>query len=271
MNPVMFKIFSYEVRWYSVLILLGALIGVLLLKKEAKRFTMNWDFIFNLSFWTIIFGILGARLYYVIFHWTDTYSKDLLSIFKIWEGGLAIHGGILAGAITVYFYCKRFKANTLKIIDMALPSVLIAQAIGRWGNFFNGEAYGGVVSLSHLENLHLPKFIIDGMYIDGVYREPTFLYESIWCLIGFIVLLVIRRNKYTKIGTITGTYLMWYSFGRFFIERMRTDSLMLGGFRVAQIISVILFIIGAILVIRNKRQSKFENLYNSDKDNNIRF
>ena len=119
--------------------------------------------------------------------------------------------------------------------------------------------------------MHIPKFIVNGMYIDGVYYHPTFLYESIWCIIGFIILLVIRRNKYTKIGTITGTYLIWYSLGRFFIEHLRTDSLMLGGFRVAQIISILLFLVGLFLIIRNKRQSKFENLYNSDKDNNIRF
>ena len=270
MNPVMFKIFGFGIRWYSVLILAGAIIGVLLLKKEARRFSMNWDFIFNLSFWTIIFGILGARLYYVVFHWSE-YSNDLLSIFKIWEGGLAIHGGIFAGAITAYVYCKKARANTLKIIDMALPSVLIAQAIGRWGNFFNSEAYGGITTRAHLEKLHIPNFMINGMEIDGAFHHPTFFYESIWCLLGFVVLLIIRRNKYTKIGTLTGTYLMWYSFGRFFIERMRTDSLMIGGFKAAQVVSVILFIVGAVLVIRNKRQGKFENLYNSDKDNNIRF
>lgn len=270
MNPVMFKIGSVGIRWYSVLILIGVLVGEYVLKKEAKRFSMNWDFIFNLSFWTIIFGIIGARIYYVIFNWSQ-YENNLLDIFKIWEGGLAIHGGILVGAITVYFYCKKARANTLKILDMAIPSVIIAQAIGRWGNFFNSEAYGKVVSLAHLEKLHLPRFIIDGMYIDGVYRQPTFLYESIWCLIGFFILLYIRRNKYTKIGTITGTYLIWYSTGRFFIESMRTDSLMLGGFRVAQIISIILFALGLVLIIRNKRQGKFENLYNSDKDNNVRF
>lgn len=270
MNPVLFKLFNIEIRWYSVLILVGIIVGAYILKKEARRFDMNWDFVFNLSFWTIIFGIIGARLYYVIFRWSQ-YENDLLSIFKVWEGGLAIHGGILAGALTVYIYCKKNKANTLKVIDMAMPSVMIAQAIGRWGNFFNSEAYGGIVSLSHLEKLHIPKFIIDGMYIEGVYRQPTFLYESIWCIIGFIIILFIRRNKYVKLGTITGFYLMWYSTGRFFIEHMRNDSLMLGGFRVAQIISIILFALGAFLIIRNKRMGKFENLYNSDKNNNVRF
>ena len=270
MNPVIYKLGSFEIRWYSILILVGILVAVYLLKREAKRFSMNWDFIFNLSFWTIIFGIIGARLYYVIFNWSQ-YEKDLLSIFKVWEGGLAIHGGIITGAITVYFYCKKARANTLKIIDMAMPSVIIAQAIGRWGNFFNSEAYGGVTSLQHLEKLHIPKFIIDGMYIDGVYRQPTFLYESVWCLLGFLLLIIIRRNKYIKIGTLTGVYLMWYSVGRFFIERMRTDSLMLGGFKAAQVVSIILFIVGAVLVLRTAHQGKFENLYNSDKDNNIRF
>lgn len=270
MNPILVNILGLEIRWYSVLILLGAVIAILLLKKEAKRFEINWDFIFNLSFWTIIFGVIGARLYYVIFNWAQ-YKNNLLDIFKVWEGGLAIHGGLIFGAITLYVYCKKNKANTLKIIDMALPSVIIAQAIGRWGNFFNSEAHGMATSLSKLQSMHIPSFIIRGMKIDGVYYHPTFLYESIWCLIGFVILLIIRRNKYTKLGTITGTYLMWYSFGRFFIEHLRTDSLMIGGFRVAQIISIMLFIVGLVLIINNKRHGKFENLYNSDKDNNIRF
>ena len=270
MNPELINLFGLSIRWYSVLILIGAALGIFLLKKEAARFGMNWDFIFNLSFWTIIIGIIGARIYYVIFHWSE-YGSDLLSIFKIWNGGLAIHGGLIAGSITAYIYCKQNKANTLKSIDMALPSVIIAQAIGRWGNFFNSEAHGIATSLSKLQSMHIPGFIIRGMKIDGVYYHPTFLYESIFCFIGFIILLFIRRNKYTKVGTVTGTYLMWYSAGRFFIEHLRTDSLMLGGFRVAQIVSIILFLVGLFLIIRNKRQGKFENLYNSDKDNNIRF
>lgn len=270
MNPIMFTIFGLSIRWYSVLLLVAMALGIFLLKQEAKKFGMNWDFIFNLAFWTLIFGILGARIYYVAFNF-GLYKNDLLSIFKIWEGGLAIHGGLIAGAITLFFYCKKNNANTLKIIDMALPSVIIAQAIGRWGNFFNSEAHGIATSLAKLESLHIPNFIIKGMNINGVYYHPTFLYESIWCFIGFIVLLILRRNKYLKVGSITGVYLMWYSIGRFFIEHLRTDSLMLGGFRVAQIISIILFVVGLTLIIRNKKQTKFENLYNSDKDNKIRF
>ena len=270
MNPIMFEAFGLTIRWYSFFLLLGMGIGIFLLKTEAKRFGMNWDVIFNLAFWTLVFGILGARVYYVIFNWS-LYKSDLLSILKVWEGGLAIHGGLIAGAITLYVYTRRLKANTLKIIDMAVPSVIIAQAIGRWGNFFNGEAHGMATSLAKLKSMHIPNFVIKGMHINGVYYQPTFLYESIWCLIGFFVLYGIRRNKYNKVGTVTGVYLMWYSIGRFFIEHLRTDSLMVGGFRVAQIVSIILFILGLVLIIRNKQQSKFENLYNSDKDNNIRF
>ena len=123
MNPELINIFGLSIRWYSVLILIGAALGIFLLKQEARRFEIDWDFIFNLSFWTIIFGIIGARLYYVIFHWAE-YRSELLSILKIWNGGLAIHGGLIAGAITVFVYCKRLKANTLKIIDMALGKFL---------------------------------------------------------------------------------------------------------------------------------------------------
>lgn len=270
MNPIMFTLFGIDIKWYSFFLLVAVIVAMLILKREAKRFNMNWDFMFNLSFWTIIFGILGARIYYVIFNWS-LYENDLLSIFKVWEGGLAIHGGLITGAITLYFYCKKARANTLKIIDMAVPSVIIAQAIGRWGNFFNSEAHGVATSVAKLKSLHIPKFIIDGMNINGVYYQPTFFYESIWCVMGFIVLLIVRRNKYTKVGTLTGTYLMIYSSARFFIEHLRTDSLMIGGFRVAQIVSIILFILGLVLIIRNKKQGKFENLYNSDIDNNVRF
>lgn len=270
MNPVMFSIGSFYVKWYSFFLLIAAFLGIYLLKQEARRFNMNWDFIFNLAFWTIIFGILGARIYYVIFNWS-LYKANPIDILKIWEGGLAIHGGLLVGAVTVFVYCKKNNANTLKIIDMALPSVILGQAIGRWGNFFNSEAHGAATSIARLKEMHIPNYIINGMNINGIYYHPTFFYESIWCAIGFIILLIVRRKKYTKVGTITGIYLLWYSAGRFIIENMRTDSLMLGGFKVAQIISIILFIVGLFLLFRSSRMEKFQNLYNSDKDNNLRF
>ena len=270
MNPYIIEFNGFGIRWYSVLILTGVIIGILLLEKEGQRFKISKDFLFNMSFWTIIFGIIGARLYYIIFNF-HLYKNDLLSIFKIWEGGLAIHGGIIAGCVTLAIYCAKYKVKLIRILDICIPSLLIAQAIGRWGNFFNGEAHGMATSLEHLQKLHLPSFIIKGMNISGIYYEPTFLYESLLCLIGFIIVLIIRRFKYIKVGNLTAFYFIYYSIGRFFIESMRTDSLMIGGFKMAQVISVILFIIGIIIIIKNSRKEKFEDLYNNDYDKEIRY
>jgi len=269
MNPVLITLGPLQIKWYSVLILLGVIIGIAMLIKEGKRFNISKDFLFNLAFWTIVFGIIGARLYYVIFNWSD-YSSDILSVFKIWNGGLAIHGGLIAGFITMFLYCKKYNANILKITDMAVVPVILAQAIGRWGNFFNGEAHGAVTSLIRLKELHVPEFVIEGMKIGGLYYHPTFLYESLWCIIGFIILVILRRVKYIKTGQLTCIYLMWYSVGRFFIESLRTDSLMLGGFKAAQILSVILFIAGLVILMILSRKGKFEDLYNSEEQN-IRF
>lgn len=260
MNPVMFTIFGINIHWYSVLILIGIVVGVILLEKEAKKFKYPKDLIFNIAFWAIIIGIIGARLYYVIFNFSY-YKSNLLEIFAIWNGGLAIHGGIIAGVLTVIFFAKKYHLNFLKLLDMAAPSLILAQAIGRWGNFFNGEAHGIATTYSTLKDLFVPEFIIDGMNIGGIYYLPTFYFESLWCLLGFIILLIIRRMKYIKIGATTCIYLMWYSLGRFFIEAWRTDSLMIGGFKVAQIISIILFIIGLVYLIVLSRKGKYENLY----------
>ncbi|MBQ4583328.1 MAG: prolipoprotein diacylglyceryl transferase [Bacilli bacterium] len=263
MNPIIFSIGSIDIRWYSVLILVGALIGVGILLKEAKRFDISSDFIINLSFYTLVFGIIGARLYYVLFNF-EMYKDDLLSILKIWNGGLAIHGGLIAGFITIVLYCKRYNVRFLKIMDMAAPGIIIAQAIGRWGNFFNSEAHGAVTTLATLKNMFIPDFVIGGMNIGGFYYHPTFYYEFLWCVAGFILLVILRRRKYLKVGQLTSTYFMWYSAGRFFIESLRTDSLMLGGFKVAQLVSVLLFLIalGAMMII--SRKGKFEDLYNEE-------
>ncbi len=270
MNPYVYKIGNFGIRWYSLLILIGVIIGIRMLEKEGQRFNINKDFLFNLAFWAIIIGILGARIYYVIFNF-NLYKNDIFSIFKIWEGGLAIHGGIIAGVITIALYCKKYKMQFLRITDLCIAPLLLAQALGRWGNFFNGEAHGAVTSLAHLKSLHIPEFIIKGMNISGIYYEPTFLYESIFCLVGFIIILIVRRGKYIKIGMQTALYLMYYSVIRFFIESMRTDSLMLGGFKVAQIVSILLFLTGLIMIMMISRKSKFEDLYNNVYKNDIKF
>lgn len=261
MNPIFLDLGFVQIHWYSVILIVAFLIGGSLALREAKKWKITEDFMINLFFYIIIFAFIGARLYYVGFNW-DYYSNDLTSIFRVWEGGLAIHGGMIAALIFVIFYTKKYKVNTFRLLDILVVSLILGQAIGRWGNFMNGEAHGAITTLEHLQSLHIPEFIINGMNINGVYYEPTFLYESLWCLIGFIILIVYRSRKYTKIGTTTSLYLIWYGIGRLFIEGMRTDSLMLGDFRVAQIISVLMIIIGIIMFIILKRGSVFNNKYN---------
>ena len=267
MSPVMISIGNFEIRWYSVFILIAFFIATYLIEKEAKRFDIDKNFIFNLLFWTLIFGIIGARIYYVMFDW-EYYSNNIGEIIKIWNGGLAIHGGIIAGLLTILIYTKKYKQRTVRYLDFIVVGLLIGQAIGRWGNFFNSEAHGIATSLEHLKKLHIPNFIIKGMKINGVYYTPTFLYESIFCLIGFIIICLIRRNKYIKVGTPTALYLIIYGIIRFFIERSRTDALMFCGFKIASIVSVIMIIIGIIMLIINSKKGKFEDLYNdrSNKD-----
>lgn len=270
MNPTALQIGPFSIKWYSLMILLGVIAGIGLLLKEGKKYNYPKDFLFNLCFWAIIFGFIGARIYYVLFNF-DIYKNDPVSIFKIWEGGLAIHGGLIAGFMTMYLYCKKYNVRLLKITDMAVPGILLAQSIGRWGNFFNMEAHGGAVLRSTLESFHIPEFIINGMNINGVYYHPTFFYESLWCLLGFIIFILLKHYKYLKVGSLTFSYLCFYSVGRFVIEALRTDSLMIGGFKVAQILSIILFIIGIIGLMLETRKGKFEDLYSEPNHEEIRY
>ena len=259
MNPILLKIGNIAIYWYSVMILIGFLIASYLIIRESAQLKIKKEIIMDLLFYTIIIGILGARIYYVLFN-LDYYSKNLTDILKVWEGGLAIHGGIIAGAIFIILYTKKKKLNSLKILDICVPGLLIGQALGRWGNFFNQEAHGPITTLDKLK--HLPKFIQKGMYIDGNYYMPTFLYESILCLIGLIIILIIRRKLKIKNGQITGFYLIWYGIIRFIIESFRTDSLMLSILKQAQIISIIMIIIGIILIIKGNKNEKYSKTNN---------
>ena len=251
MNRVFLELGNFKIYWYSIMILLGVLVASYIILKEAKRNNMK-DYIENIIFYALIIGIIGARLYYVIFY---EESYNLISILEIWNGGLAIYGGIIAGLITVIYLAKKYKQSILKTTDILAPGLIIAQSIGRWGNFFNKEAYGPNVSLSFLHKLYIPNFIIEGMNIGGKYCHPychpTFLYESLWCLLGFIVLLIIRKLTNRKKGILTYTYFIWYGVGRFFIEALRTDSLYIGNFKVSQVVSIILIIIGIIGIINS--------------------
>ena len=257
MDPII-NLGIISVHWYSIILFIAILIGSNLAIKEAKRYGFEEDFMVNLLFLGVIIGIVGARIYYVIFNF-DYYKNNLIEIFKVWNGGLAIHGGIIAGLITIAVICYKKKVNLVQILDYLVVGLIIAQAIGRWGNFFNGEAHGPVTTLNYLQSLHLPNFIIDGMYIDGSYYIPTFLYESIWCLIGFIIMFILRRRGFMKVGYLTSFYLIWYGIERFFVEGMRTDSLMFLSLKVAQLVSLLMVIIGIILFIYSlKKSSKYE-------------
>lgn len=265
MNPIFLEIGSIQIYWYSIFILIAFVIGGYLAFKEAKRFNISNEFMTNLFFYMIPIVLIGARLYYVVFN-LDYYLANPIDILKVWEGGLAIHGGLIAGLLFLIFYTRKYKVNTMRMLDIAVVSVIIGQAIGRWGNFFNSEAYGPITSLEFLQNLHLPNFIIDGMLIDGFYRRPTFLYESIWCLLGFIIMFIVRYTKYLRVGQLTSFYLIWYGLERFIVEGLRTDSLMLGSLKMAQFISLAMILVGIILFIVIKHKSVFENRYN-DKGN----
>lgn len=269
MNRYIFTIGNFKLEWYSALIIVGAMIGISMVLKEAKRYKYSTDYIFNMLFWAIIFGIIGARVYYVLFN-LELYNS-FWDACKIWEGGLAIHGGLIAGILVILLYSKKYNVRAIRIFDFLAPAMILAQAIGRWGNFFNMEAHGPATTLAHLQSLHIPEFIINGMKINNTYYTPTFLYESIWCLIGFIILLIVRRLKITKVGQPFAVYLMWYGLGRFIIESMRTDSLMLGGFKVAQIISVLMILFGLIIIMITSRKGRYEDLYDQDENDIVRF
>lgn len=251
MDPIAIRLGPLEIRWYAISILLGLVLGVYLATKEAPRKKILQDDILDFILLAFPLSIIGARIYYVAFSWSE-YKDNLLSVFAIWNGGIAIYGGLITGALVLYFFTRYRFINTLDFLDVVAPSVMIAQAIGRWGNFFNQEAYGkAVASLDYL-----PAFIRDQMYIDGAYRQPTFLFESLWNLLGFGLICVLRRRpNLLKQGEITAFYLIWYGFGRLLIEGLRTDSLMFLGIRISQWLSGLLILIGISMVVVRRRKT----------------
>ena len=259
MNRVAFNIFGFNVYYYSLCILLGVIVAYILITREGKKQGLPKEFISDLIFYTLIIGILGARVYYCVFN-LDYYLANPLEILKIYNGGLAIHGGVIAGLIFVYFYTKKKNVSFIKILDIVAPAVIIAQSFGRWGNFFNQEAHGGITTYQNLKNMHIPEFIINGMHIEGKYYYPTFFFESIWCLIGFIILMIARRNKNLRKGFQIGFYFIWYGIGRFFIEAFRTDNLMFFGLKIAQIVSLIGIIIGIIIIVTNRNKKYYNEM-----------
>lgn len=242
MDPIAFYLFGLPIRWYGLLIASAVIIGTILALRETKRKGLEEDTFIDLLLYAIPAAIVGARIYYVIFSW-DLYRENPIEAFNIRNGGLAIHGVIIAAVLVVIIFSKVKKQNPWILVDIAAPSLILGQAIGRWGNYANQEAYGRPTDL--------PWAII----VDGVKVHPTFLYESIWNFLGFIVLILLRKQKNLfKQGEIAIAYVIWYSFGRFWIEGMRTDSLYLvGDIRISQVLSLVLFFGGwAVLIWRRK-------------------
>ncbi|WP_414076419.1 prolipoprotein diacylglyceryl transferase [Staphylococcus aureus] len=246
-DPVAFDLGPLSVRWYGIIIAVGILLGYFVAQRALVKAGLHKDTLVDIIFYSALFGFIAARIYFVIFQW-PYYAENPGEIIKIWHGGIAIHGGLIGGFIAGVIVCKVKNLNPFQIGDIVAPSIILAQGIGRWGNFMNHEAHGGPVSRAFLEQLHLPNFIIENMYINGQYYHPTFLYESIWDVAGFIILVNIR--KHLKLGETFFLYLTWYSIGRFFIEGLRTDSLMLtSNIRVAQLVSILLILISISLIV----------------------
>jgi len=245
-DPVAFEIGPLQVRWYGILMSTALLVGTLLALSEVRRQKINEDKFMNILIVAIPAGFVGARLYYVAFRW-EYYSRFPSEIPAVWHGGLAIHGALIGAFLAGILMIRYYTMNFWKLGDIVAPSLIIGQAIGRWGNFINQEAYGYEVD---------PARIPWAMWIDGAYRHPTFLYESLWDLLGFVFLIWLRRRSYIKEGETFLSYFIFYSLGRFIIEGFRTDSLMLGPLRMAQVISIFFIVVSILLVWYRRRKDR---------------
>lgn len=241
-NPIAFTLFDFDVRWYGVLIATGMLLAVIIVYRRAPSHGINSDDILDTLLWSIPIGVIGARLYYVAFEWNN-YAGNFYDIINIRGGGLAIHGGLIFGIITAYLVLKKKKINFWNGLDLVAPAIALAQSIGRWGNYFNGEAHGGPTNLPW------------AIMVNGETVHPTFLYESLWCLMLFFLLSYLdKRRKFN--GQIILLYVILYSVERFFVEWLRTDSLMVGPFKQAQMISVCAILISLFLYHKFKTKNR---------------
>lgn len=262
-NPIAFSLGPISVAWYGILIATGIVLAFIVVQREMVKRGMHSDFLTDLLIWAVPIAIFSARIYYVIFTW-DYYKDHPGEIIKIWNGGIAIHGALIGAFITTYIFTKKRGISFWKIVDIAVPGILIGQIIGRWGNFINQEAHGGPVSESFLTNTVIPDWIMKQMTVEGVTYHPTFLYESMWN-IGALIILLLLRKVALKRGEMFLFYLIWYSAGRFFIEGMRTDSLyVIGELRAAQLVSIVTIIIAIIIFIVRRYIQKVEVTYQDD-------
>lgn len=253
-NPIAFRIFGIEIFWYSIFIVLGIAVGLIICKFSEKNSKIKFDNVYECIIVSILVGIIGARIYYVLFN-IEYYFRNPIKIFAIRDGGLAIYGGLIAGGIYCIFYCKKKKISVLKLFDYLAPSIVIGQSIGRWGNFFNVECYG-----NNTNNF----FRMGINTIANGYQEvhPTFLYESVATFIIFIILQIMQQRKRFD-GQIFCIYLLLYSIVRTLIEGIRVDSLIFFNLRISQILSITIFVVSGIILlkknIKHNLEASFEN------------
>ena len=241
------------VPWYSFLIVTGVVLAIVLACREERRAGLPRDTVIDLALWILPFGIIGARIYYVVFSW-NSFRNDLLSVFRIWEGGIAIYGGIIAGVIVLLVFCRVRKIRALPVCDVIVPGLALAQCIGRWGNWFNMEAYGFAVTDPGFCFFPLAVQIPEDGY---AWHLAAFFYESVWDFLIFLYLVIARRKLFSKSGDAFFSYLFLYGAGRFVIEELRTDSLYAGSsVRVSQVISVILCLFVLLRYARNLYRSR---------------
>ncbi|MST86625.1 prolipoprotein diacylglyceryl transferase [Lactobacillus porci] len=257
LNPIAFSFGPFHVRWYGIIIATGILLATFMAIREGQRRQIMSDDFIDLLLWGVPLGFIGARLYYVIFEW-GYFSQHPSEIIAIWNGGIAVYGGLIAGAIVLLIFCFRRMLPPFLVLDIVAPGVMAAQVLGRWGNFMNQEVHGAQCTLAYLQNQHLPQFIIDQMYINGHYYKPTFLYESFFNLIGLVIILALRHRKHLfKQGEVFMFYVAWYAVVRFFVEGMRTDSLYaFGTIRVSQALSVVLLLADLALFVYRRVKVK---------------
>ncbi len=243
---VFLEIGSVQIRWYAVLILCGIVVAYAFSKYDMKktRYMDSDDYLDDLIFAILWTGILGARLWYCAFFDLEYYLSNPLAILRIYDGGLAIQGGLIFGLVTAIIVTKKRKTSFLKTLDCVMPNVLIAQAFGRWGNYVNQECHGPAVDESYFDGIL--SFIKEGMHIGNSYYMPMFFFESSLCVLGFVIIRLILKKYQKKRGELFYSYFMWYGIVRLYIESLRTDSLMIGSFKVAQLISIIFIVFGIL-------------------------
>ncbi|WP_367342565.1 prolipoprotein diacylglyceryl transferase [Limosilactobacillus sp.] len=256
LNPIAFRFGAIQVHWYGIFIGSAVIIALWLAVREGHRQGLDEDVFYDYLLWALPIAIICARIYYVVFQW-PYYALHPDEIIAIWDGGIAIYGAIIGGFFVLYFYCRHHHLSAWQLLDIIAPTVIMAQGIGRWGNFMNQEAFGRITTRAALLSQHIPHWIINQMLISGHYRVPTFLYESLWDLVGFALLMILRHRRHLfKRGEVFLSYVLWYATGRFFIEGMRTDSLMLGPIRISQLLSLVFFVAALVILITRRRQKR---------------